>query len=193
MTDVASLAPAARNYPASWAELRMLADGRPLLIRPTTAGDGDLLQEFVRGLSVPSRYQRFQGAIRELAPTVLENLLGVDYDRKMAFAAVLSEHGQQRMIGEARYAPALDDSGAVDFAIAVADGWQRHGIGRLLFERLLQYAERNGIARIQGDVLHGNTAMIALARKLGFALRARPDGAWLTRVEGPLGVLPRAA
>ena len=107
MTDVASLAPAARNYPASWAELRMLADGRPLLIRPTTAGDGDLLQEFVRGLSVPSRYQRFQGAIRELAPTVLENLLGVDYDRKMAFAAVLSEHGQQRMIGEARYAPAL--------------------------------------------------------------------------------------
>jgi acetyltransferase len=193
MNDVAVLAPGTRSYPAGTAELRVLADGRPLLIRPTTSGDAAMLQDFVRGLSVASRYQRFQGAIRELAPEVLERLLAVDYGRSMAFAAILFEHGHRRMIGEARYAPALDGSGAADFALAVADDWQRRGVGRLLFERLLQYAERNGIARIQGDVLHRNTGMLGLARQFGFALRSHPDGAWLTRVERTLGALPLAA
>jgi acetyltransferase len=193
MNDVAVLAPGTRSYPAGTAELRVLADGRPLLIRPITPGDATMLQDFVRGLSVASRYQRFQGAIRELAPEVLQRLLAIDYGRSMAFAAVLLEQGRQHMIGEARYAPALDGSGAVDFALAVADDWQRHGIGRLLFERLLQYAGRNGIARIQGDVLQGNTGMLGLARQFGLALHPHPDGAWLARVERTLGALPLAA
>jgi len=59
--------------------------------------------------------------------------------------------------------------------------------------RLLQCAQRAGVVRMHGDILHGNVAMIELARRLGFALRRHPDGAWLTRVERILGALPRAA
>ena len=193
MTHAAALTRSTLRYPAESVEVRILADGRPLLIRPLAAKDAELLQDFVRGLSVTARYQRFQGAVRELAPDLLQRLLTVDYGGSMAFAAVLFEHGHRRMIGEARYAPALDDSGAVDFALAVSDGWQRQGIGRTLFERLLKYAEQQGIARMQGDVLHGNTAMLALARQFGFSPRLHPDGAWLTRVERRLGALPLAA
>ena len=191
MAEIA--ARAARAYPANAVEVRTLDDGRPLLIRPMIAEDAELLQEFVRDLSVASRYQRFQGAVRELAPAVLQRLLDLDYRRSMAFAAIVVERGHRRMIGEARYAPALEGSGAVDFALAVADGWQRQGIGRLLFERLLKFAERNDIGRIQGDVLHGNTAMIGLARQFGFVPRAHPDGAGLIRVERRLDTLPIAA
>lgn len=193
MTDAVALRPSALRYPAQSVDVRIAADGRPLLIRPLDAKDGELLQDFVRGLSASSRYQRFQGAVRELAPDLLKRLLDVDYGRRMAFAAVLYEHGHRRMIGEARYAPAHDAPGAVDFALAVSDGWQRQGIGRMLFERLLRYAELQGIDRIQGDVLHGNTAMVALARQFGFSARLHPDGAWLTRVECRLGPLPLAA
>ena len=187
MTELAAPPSVAGRYPAEATQIRALADGRPLLIRPLAAKDAELLQDFVSGLSVASRYQRFQGAIRELSPDLLKRLLEVDYGRSMAFAAVLYERGHRRIIGEARYAPAIDASGAVDFALAVSDGWQRHGIGRMLFERLLKYAERQGIDRIQGDVLHGNTAMLALARQFGFSARLHPDGAWLTRVERALG------
>ena len=193
MAEAAVLERSVTSYPADAVEVRLLADGRPLLIRPLAARDAELLQDFVRGLSVPSRYQRFQGGLRELGPDLLARLLDFDYRRSIAFAAVLFEHGHRRMIGEARYAPALDDPDAADFALAVADGWQRQGIGRLLFDRLLGYAEQSGIARIRGDVLHGNTAMLALARQFGFALRSHPDGAWLTRVERRLGALPIAA
>lgn len=193
MTDTAVIARSERSYPAGSVELRMAPDGCPLLIRPTTPKDAELLQDFVRGLSVASRYQRFQGALRELAPEVLKHLLSVDYRRSMAFAAILFEHGHRRMIGEARYAPALDGSGTADFALAVADDWQRQGVGRLLFGRLLRYAQGAGITRIQGDVLHGKPGMLGLAQQFGFVPRAHPDGAWLTRVERTLGAPSHAA
>jgi acetyltransferase len=181
------------RYPADAVEVRPLADGRPLLIRPLAARDRDWLQDFVRGLSPSARYQRFQNGIRELAPGLLAQLMDVDYRASMALVAVVSEQGQQRIIGEARYAPALDGAGAAEFALAVADAWQGQGIGRLLFARLLQYAGRAGVAQMQGDVLHGNRAMLGLARRFGFAVREHPDGAWLTRVERTLQAIPIAA
>jgi RimJ/RimL family protein N-acetyltransferase len=193
MTPATQLRDAAQFHPARAVELHALADGKPLLVRPLAARDTGLLQDFVRGLSVTSRYQRFQGAMQELAPDLLARLLAFDHRRSVGFAAIVFEHGSRRMIGEARYAPALDDAGTVDFALAVSDAWQRQGVGRLLFGRLLQHAERSGIERIQGDVLHGNAAMLALARQAGFAACAHPDGAWLARVERRLGTLALAA
>jgi len=184
---------AASSYPADAAEVRALADGQPLLIRPMVARDAEMLQDFVRGLSVHSRHQRFQSGLNELAPDLLARLMDIDYRRSMAFAAVLFEHGHKRMIGEARYAPALDGSGAADFAIAVADGCQRQGIGRLLFGCLLQYAARHGITHLQGDVLHDNAAMLDLAREFGFHPQRHPDGAWLTRVDRATGSLATPA
>ena len=47
------------QYPADTVEMRVLADGRPLLLRPLGARDSGLLQDFVRALSPRSRYQRF--------------------------------------------------------------------------------------------------------------------------------------
>ena len=193
MTDALVLRRGARPYPAESVEVRLLADGQPLLIRPLVAKDAELLQDFVRGLSAGSRYQRFQIGLRELSPDLLARLLAVDYRRSMAFVAVVSEHGYERMIGEARYAPALNSSGATEFALAVSDARRRQGVGRLLFDHLLQYAERNGIARIRGDVLHDNSAMLALARQFAFAPHRHPDGGWLTRVERTLGAMPIAA
>jgi acetyltransferase len=181
------------RYLAEAVEVRPLAGGRPLLIRPLAARDRELLQDFVRDLSPTARYQRFQNGIRELAPGVLAQLMEVDFRASMAFVAVVSDHGRQRIIGEARYATALDGSGAAEFALAVADAWQGQGIGRVLFERLLQYAERAGVEQMQGDVLHGNRAMLGLARRFGFAAREHPDGAWLTRVERRLQTIPIAA
>ena len=193
MTEAIALPVTARRYPAEAVEIRPLADGRPLLIRPLVASDRELLQDFVRGLSTAARYQRFQNTIHELPPVLLTRLMDVDYRSSMAFVAVAFEHGVKRIIGEARYAPALDASGAAEFALAVSDAWQHQGIGRRLFAHLLRYAVRSGVARMQGDVLHGNAAMLGLARQFGFAAVHHPDGAWLTRVERSLGELPLAA
>ena len=177
-------------YPADAVEMRVLADGRPLLLRPLGARDAELLQDFVRALSPRSRYQRFQSGLRELPPALLRQLLEIDYRGSMAFAAVVFDHGRRRMVAEARYAPALEHDGTADFALAVADDWQHQGLGAMLLAKLVEYAERSGVSRIHGDVLHDNTGMLRLTRRLGFLPQRHPDGAWLTRVERTLALDP---
>jgi acetyltransferase len=164
-----------------------------VLIRPLATRDRELLQEFVRDLSPLSRYQRFQQGLRELPPDLLASLLNVDYRRSMAFAAVAFNHGSARMIGEARYAPALDRPGTADFALAVSDAWQHQGLGGKLIEKLVEHAQRSGVARMQGDVLHNNAGMLRLAQRHGFSPRRHADGAWLIRVERTLGSFAIAA
>ncbi|MGQ0509660.1 MAG: GNAT family N-acetyltransferase [Betaproteobacteria bacterium] len=173
----------APGFPAESVELRVLPDGRPLLLRPLVPGDAERLQDFVRALSPASRYQRFQNGLRELSPGLLARMTDLDHAERMAFVAVLPGQGRERLVGEARYAPTLDRPGVAEFAVAVADDWQRRGIGAWLFDKLLGHAAASGIARLHGDVLHDNAAMIALARRRGFALRPHPDGARLLRVE----------
>ena len=173
----------ARRYPAESVELRALPDGRPLLLRPLVPGDAPLLQDFVRGLSPESRYQRFQSGLRELSPALLAALVDVDYAQRMAFVAILYESRGKRLVGEARYAPAVDRPGGAEFALAVADDWQRHGIGARLFGKLLRHAAANGIARLHGDALYHNTAMLALARRHGFTPRHHPEGGRLVRLQ----------
>jgi acetyltransferase len=193
MTEAVLSSDTTRRYPADTVEMRALADGRPLLLRPLISKDAQMLREFVHGLSPQSRYQRFQGGLNDLPPDLLARLMDVDYRHSMAFAAVVFGHGTRRMIGEARYAPALDGSGATEFALAVSDRWQGQGLGTLLFDKLLHHAERSGVGRIYGDVLHNNNGMLKLAKQFGFSPRRHPDGAWLTRVERTLGSFAVAA
>jgi acetyltransferase len=39
----------------------------------------------------------------------------------------------------------------------------------------MQYCRRRGVSEIFGDVLADNTAMLALARSLGFQVERRPE------------------
>jgi len=178
-------------YPADTVEVRSLANGRPVILRPIGQADRDLLQDFVRRLSPASRGLRFQSGLNELDPGLLANLTAVDHCERVAFAAVVYEQGREVMIGEARYAPTGDDEDASEFAVAVADSWQHMGLGATLMDKLLRHARTCGIERIHGDVLQRNAGMLKLARRLGFVLRAHPDGARLARVTMDLGGAPQ--
>ncbi len=174
-------APAA-TCPAESVEVRSMRDGRLLVLRPLGPADAALMQAFVRRLSPASRRMRFHSAFSELYPELLERLTEIDHRERVAFAAVIYEHGGEVMIGEARYAPGIDLPGSSEFALVVADEWQDLGIGTLLMEKLLRHARAIGIRRMHGDVLHDNTGMLRFARRFGFETGRHPDGAWLARV-----------
>lgn len=71
---------------------------------------------------------------------------------------------------------ALDAGGeGCEFAIAVADPWQRRGLGRHLMTRLIDAARARGLRVIWGQVSAGNHGMLALARALGFGIRTAGD------------------
>ncbi len=83
---------------------------------------------------------------------MLEQFTHPRYPRNWALIATISDTGQEKEIGVARYAPTETDSCA-EFAIVVADEWQGHGIATRLLRELIAVAESAWIKRFEGLVL----------------------------------------
>jgi len=162
-----------------------LRDGRRVRVRAVTPGDAEAIQAFVRGLSDDARRRRFFSPIRELHPDALKRMTEVDHAREEVLLAVVHEAARETVVGIAQYAVQADGP-ACEFAVVVADGWQGHGLGRRLTERLLDAARRAGIARAEGDVLPANRPMVGLARAMGFDLAHSPDDPTVLRIARPL-------
>ena len=158
---------ATARYPFELVETHRIASGRLVLIRPIHPQDETLVQSFVRGLSPRSRYFWFHNAIRELDPRMLRAATHVDYRRHHALIAEWFDGENEIEIGAARYS-LREDPRTAEFAIVVADEWQRQGLARKLLERLIAIASQRGVRRFESDVLEDNRAMLALAAKLGF-------------------------
>jgi len=164
-------------YPAELIEEAELRDGSRVTLRPIRPEDAELEREFVEALSPQARYFRFFYQLNELSPTMLARFTQVDYDREMALVAVADvghPHGHPSFVAVARYIADPDGHGA-EFAIVVADGWQKRGLGHLLMTRLIASARRRGFARMSGVVLRENVGMLALARAEGFEARDDAD------------------
>lgn len=162
-------------YPASLVERWQLSDGTPVTIRPIRPEDAQIEQAFVRGLSEQSRYFRFMQALHELTPQMLVRFTQIDYDREMALIAVVEdEHGNERQVAVGRYTTNPDQR-SCEFALVVGDEWQGRGIGTHLMQNLIQVARARGLALMEGEVLAGNSNMLALVRHLGFTTRTQ-DG-----------------
>ena len=182
------------RYPFELVETYRLKGGRLVLIRPIHPQDETLVQSFVRELSPRSRRFRFHSAIRELDPRMLHAATHVDYRRHLALIAEWFDGEAETEIGAARYFVAKDGKTA-EFAIAVADAWQRQGLARHLLERLSAIATQRGLQRLQGDVLEENQAMLGLAIDMGFEVRKHASEPGIFVVERDLTgpVQPRPA
>jgi GNAT superfamily N-acetyltransferase len=51
-------------------------------------------------------------------------------------------------------------------AVAVADSWQRHGIGRALLGSALTWASTNGVSRLRARIRWSNPAIVGLLRSI---------------------------
>jgi len=137
-------------------------------------------------MSEESKYYRFMDTIRELTQTMLVRFTQIDYDREMALiATILDGEGKEVQIAVARYVTNPDGE-SVEFALAVADDWQKHGVGRKLMSALIACARAKGYRTVVGDVLSMNTKMFNLMTKLGFTIHPHPDDPAVKRVIKPL-------
>ncbi len=154
---------------------------RQISFRQMTPDDADREQAFVRSLSASSRLSRFFSGIRELSPQLLERFTHVSYPQSSAIIATAEENGQQAIIGVARY-QLIDETGTAEFALVVADRWQRSGLGGQLPAGLIAIAAIAGLGQVVGFVQRENTAMPRLTASLGFARSASPEGPSIVRI-----------
>ena len=167
-------------YPSQLTVKYQTKDGQTVTIRPIKPEDGDLEQEFVKNLSPETKYFRFMNTIRELSQAQLIRLTQIDYDREMAFIALVRTDGRDKEIGVARYATNPDGE-SCEFAIVAADEWQGKGVARKLMGVLIEAARTRGLKYMNGDFLSENTRMIRFVTSLGFVLSAHPEDAGLKR------------
>ena len=188
------------RYPVHLIDVVRLADGSRVTIRPTLPQDMELQREFFRTLSAEGRYCRFMTPLNELPEALARRFASIDYCSHLALLAEVFEDGLETMIGEARYVVDERDPATCEFAIAVANDWQGRGIARTLLDRLERQAAASRIRRMVADTLLVNKAMIGLAARTGYAVRANREDAALARLEkslspsaAPLAVQPLAA
>ena len=166
-----------------------LRSGKPVTVRFVEPRDAEALQSYFRALTTRSRYNRFLGAISELPATVLDQFVHVGEADRFSVIAVMTVDGAETIVGEARYAfePETD---SFEFGLSIDDRWQGHGLGSALLSNLECRAASFGAVRLFGDTLRSNEAMIALARKSGFAFRNSPGDWKLVRFEKDIAVAP---
>jgi acetyltransferase len=168
------------QYPVHLIDVVRMDDGSRVIIR---AQDVELQRDFFRNLSAESRNCRIITPLNELPENLALRFTSIDFRNHFALLAEMFVGGRQTMIGEARYIVDECDPTAGEFAIAIADVWQLHGIGRVLLDRLERQAAASGIERLVADTLVANTAMIGLAAQAGYVVRANLEDAMLAKLE----------
>jgi acetate---CoA ligase (ADP-forming) len=156
--------------PAAEATDVILRDGSTLRLRAPAAEDAGALVEFFSGLSEHSLYLRFHG-FPSLGPKLVEPVLEPDWRERGALVGSLDG----RVVALANWVR-LRNPRAAEVAFAVADGYQRRGIGTRLLEQLATRASEAGIEEFVAEVLHENVAMLGVFRDAGFAVTRAAEG-----------------
>jgi acetyltransferase len=146
---------------------------RAFRVRPIRADDRDELARFYANLSTDSVEARFLGASPGLGSAAARGFCGADHRRREGFVAeVVEVRGpgvRGAIIGHVCLEPI--GPGVAEMAIAVADAWQRRGVGRALLGEAIAWARRHGLERLEGEMRWSNGAILGLVRSMGEPVR----------------------
>jgi acetyltransferase len=163
---------AIRPYPLQYVGTWTTADGAELVIRPIRPEDEPSLVRFHADLTAETVYSRYFEHLGLSERTAHERLIRVcfnDYDREMALVAEVAEGGERRIVAVGRLSR-TPGRPVAEFAILVADRWQRRGLGAELLRRLVQVGEDEGLELIWAELLSDNMGMRRTAAAVGFSV-----------------------
>lgn len=155
---------------SEWTTHAATTDGAALCIRPLRGDDRQREIAFINSMSDETRYLRLHAPLRFLPPHLLDQLMDIDYHRRMAFVATVMNDGVEEFVGLARYGE-TDEPTVVELGVTVTDAWQRRGVALVLVEQLIRYARWRGFTRMCGFVLPENMRMLEFAHRLGFTAK----------------------
>jgi acetyltransferase len=171
---------AIRPYPRQYVHEWTAKDGTPITIRPIRPEDEPLIVKFHHKLSEQTVYTRYFEHLQLSDRIRHERLTRIcfnDYDREIALVAEVRdpETGERAIVGVGRLSKShTTDEG--EFAVLVADAYQRRGIGTELLRLLVEIGRAEKLRRITGEILRDNAGMVRASRKVGFEIDRRDTG-----------------
>ena len=108
------------------------------------------------------------------SPMEAEMFTQIDYSREMAIIAETEENGRKKMARVVRIIADPFQENA-EFAIVVADPWQKQGLGSKFTDYILEIAREMGLKRIYANFLKENFIMKHLFEKRNFKIKFYPE------------------
>jgi len=112
-------------------------------------------------------YLRFHHVVTKMSRDEAIRFCTIDYYHTFALVVTIGEGGSERLLAVACYYR-LPSEDAAEFAIVVADRYQKQGLGTYLMRELADAAKNSGIRLLQGEVLVENKDMIHVIESCGF-------------------------
>ncbi|MEQ1541617.1 MAG: GNAT family N-acetyltransferase [Novosphingobium sp.] len=152
-----SLAPEIQTLPTR--------SGALLTVRPVTAADEALLEEFFDRVSDEDRRFRFLSPRKHVGHDQLAPMVEIDHVRTETWIAFDAANGA--VVGTAMLACDNSlDTGEV--AVSVCQDWRGKGVGWALLDVVAKAAEHRGLRRVISIEDRENHAAIELEREKGF-------------------------
>jgi len=170
---------AIRPYPTQYVATFTMKDGTAANIRPIRPEDEPLMVKFHNMLSERSVMMRYTYLIARSERVAHERLVRIcfnDYERELALVAEHEDSytGQPEIMAVGRMTK-ISGSEDAQFAILVADAFQRRGLGEELIRRLMAVAKQEKIRLLEAEFLIDNSVARRICEKLGFRLEKDPD------------------
>jgi len=156
-------------YPQEYISKFKLKNGKEVILRPIKPEDEPMEWEMFTKFSERTQRFRFFQLIKDITHELLIRYTQIDYDREIAIIAEVDDKGKKKMAGVVRLiADAYNETG--EFAIVVADPWQKQGLGDKFTDYILKIAKDRGIKRVYADFLNDNFIMKHMFEIRGFKI-----------------------
>lgn len=179
---------AIRPYPREWERTLTLRGGRRVQVRPVQPDDEGLYEEFFRHVSADDMRLRFFGVVKDIGHAFIARLTQIDYGRSIALLALDDVSGALLGVVRLHCDP---DHRSGEYAILVRSDCKGIGLGWALMELIVDYARKEGLSGIHGQVLRDNATMLSMCRELGFDVVEDRDDPGLVAVTLDLGAATR--
>jgi RimJ/RimL family protein N-acetyltransferase len=145
----------------------VLHTGRIVRFRALHATDRAIYERAVMDLSPRSRYLRFFAPLPRLSERLLDQMTQADGHQHVAYVALTPD--EATAVGVVRYIRDARDPQTGEVAIAVADEWQRGGLGGQLLTQTVEHARLAGLESLTATTLRENSGAARLLQMLGFS------------------------
>jgi len=166
---------AIQPYPQELEEFILLKTGQRFMLRPIQPEDEPALIKNFEKLTQEEIRFRFFHVIKEMTHLMAARFTQIDYDREMALVVTDPERSLDNNIYAVVRLIKEPFNNQAEFAIVVNHLVAGQGLGVLLMQRIITYAQQKEIDVIYGEVLSDNKKMLAICTKLGFSLHRNID------------------
>jgi acetyltransferase len=165
---------AIRPYPEEYIRRDRLKDGTAISLRFVRPEDEHQWHRLIAESSPESIRSRFRSLFKTSTHKMAVEQCFIDYEREIGVVAEVEAEDSPSLIGVAHLLTDANQDDA-EFAVIIADAWQRKGLGGILLDYCLELASRWGFTRILAETHPDNGPMLALFDSRGFAARVRRE------------------